>query len=187
MLTFRGPRIVNVFQSMTNKMQHYTVFISVDCSTRFGWIPHPSSGAQHCIYSIWYLSNRYCYLPLSWKDLLWNSFQFSCSLLAISPTQQVPVLITYSAVKYHLHNRCRSWSTTVPWHITYTTGANPDHLQCRDISPIQQVPVLIDYSAVTYHLHDRCRSWSPTVPWHITYTTGADPDHLQCRDISPTQ
>jgi len=23
-------------------------FISVNCSTCFGWIPHPSSGAQHC-------------------------------------------------------------------------------------------------------------------------------------------
>ena len=22
---------------------------------------------QDCIYSIWYLSNRHCYLPLSWK------------------------------------------------------------------------------------------------------------------------
>jgi hypothetical protein len=43
-------------------------FISVNCSTCFGWIPHPSSRAQNCIYSMWYLSNRYCYLPLSWKS-----------------------------------------------------------------------------------------------------------------------
>jgi hypothetical protein len=27
-------------------------------------------GAYNCIYSIWYLSHRYCYLPLSWKS--WN-------------------------------------------------------------------------------------------------------------------
>ena len=46
-------------------------FISVNCSTCYGLIPQPSSGAQHCIYSIGYLSNRYCYLPLSWKS--WNS------------------------------------------------------------------------------------------------------------------
>jgi hypothetical protein len=29
--------------------------------------------ANNCIYSIWYLSHRYCYLPLSWKR--WNSFE----------------------------------------------------------------------------------------------------------------
>ena len=29
--------------------------------------------ANNCIYSIWYLSNRYCYLPLSWKS--WNWFE----------------------------------------------------------------------------------------------------------------
>jgi hypothetical protein len=28
--------------------------------------------ANNCIYSIWYLSHRYCYLPLSWKR--WNRF-----------------------------------------------------------------------------------------------------------------
>src|SRR5215475_13202567 len=29
--------------------------------------------AYNCIYSIWYLSHRYCYLPLSWKS--WNWFE----------------------------------------------------------------------------------------------------------------
>jgi hypothetical protein len=29
--------------------------------------------AYNCIYSIWYLSRRYCYLPLSWKR--WNRFE----------------------------------------------------------------------------------------------------------------
>jgi hypothetical protein len=29
--------------------------------------------AYNCIYSIWYLSHRYCYLPLSWKS--WNRFE----------------------------------------------------------------------------------------------------------------
>jgi hypothetical protein len=27
----------------------------------------------NCVYSIWYLSHRYCYLPLSWKS--WNRFE----------------------------------------------------------------------------------------------------------------
>jgi hypothetical protein len=29
--------------------------------------------AYNCIYSIWYFSHRYCYLPLSWTS--WNRFQ----------------------------------------------------------------------------------------------------------------
>jgi len=44
--------------------------LSGNCSTCFGWYLHPSSGAQtNCIYSIWYLSHRYCYLPLTLHSL----------------------------------------------------------------------------------------------------------------------
>jgi len=30
-------------------------------------LPPIIRSAYNCIYSIWYLSHRYCYLPLSWK------------------------------------------------------------------------------------------------------------------------
>jgi hypothetical protein len=60
-----------------------SLFIFVICSTCFGWIPHPSSGAQNCTYSIWYLSNRYCYLSLSWKG--WDSQPFHDSGRGIHP------------------------------------------------------------------------------------------------------
>ena len=33
-------------------------------------LPPIIRSAYNCIYSIWYLSHRYCYLPLSWKS--WN-------------------------------------------------------------------------------------------------------------------
>jgi hypothetical protein len=33
-------------------------------------LPPIIRSAYTCIYSIWYLSHRYCYLPLSWKS--WN-------------------------------------------------------------------------------------------------------------------
>jgi hypothetical protein len=36
-------------------------------------LPPIIRSAYNCIYSIWYLSHRYCYLPLSWKS--WNRFQ----------------------------------------------------------------------------------------------------------------
>ena len=59
----------------------HSSFISVNCSTCFRWIPaHHQEGALHCIYSIWYLSNRYCYLPLPWKS--WNSSSFNSSMVA---------------------------------------------------------------------------------------------------------
>jgi hypothetical protein len=40
----------------------------------FQVVPSPIiRSAYDCIYSIWYLSHRYCYLPLSWKS--WNRFE----------------------------------------------------------------------------------------------------------------
>src|SRR5215475_14954331 len=36
-------------------------------------LPPIIRSAYTCIYSIWYLSHRYCYLPLSWKS--WNRFR----------------------------------------------------------------------------------------------------------------
>jgi hypothetical protein len=43
----------------------------------FRVVPTPIiSSAYNCIYDIWYLSHRYCYLPLSWKS--WNWFE--CAL-----------------------------------------------------------------------------------------------------------
>jgi hypothetical protein len=36
-------------------------------------LPFIIRSAYNCMYSIWYLSHRYCYLPLSWKS--WNRFE----------------------------------------------------------------------------------------------------------------
>jgi len=47
----------------------HSLFISGNCSTCFGWYLHPSSEAHVTIYSIWYLSLRYCYLPPVVKSL----------------------------------------------------------------------------------------------------------------------
>ena len=61
-----GPCIVRIFQYMSNKMQHYTVHLYLETAL------HVSGGTSthhqkriNCIYSIWYLSHRYYYLPLS--------------------------------------------------------------------------------------------------------------------------
>jgi hypothetical protein len=36
-------------------------------------LPPIIRSAYNCIYSIWFLSHRYCYLPLSWES--WNWFE----------------------------------------------------------------------------------------------------------------
>jgi hypothetical protein len=74
-LTFMGPCIVSIFQykCISNKMQRYTIYLYLKTAL------HVSDGASiirsayKCIYSIWYLTHRYCYLPLSWKS--WNWFE----------------------------------------------------------------------------------------------------------------
>jgi hypothetical protein len=85
---FMGPCIANIFQYISNKAQLYTVYLWVRASqihfniyptkcnfTQFIYIwkllymlrvvpPPIIRSAYNCIYSVWYLSDRYCYLPL---------------------------------------------------------------------------------------------------------------------------
>jgi hypothetical protein len=69
-----GPCIVIIFQYISNNMQRYTVYFIWKLLYIFRVIPPPIiRSANNCIYSIWYLSRRYCYLPLSWKS--WNRFE----------------------------------------------------------------------------------------------------------------
>ena len=55
-------------------MQHYTVYFIWKLLNMFRVVTPPIiRSANNCIYSIWYLSHRYCCMPLSWKS--WNWFQ----------------------------------------------------------------------------------------------------------------
>jgi hypothetical protein len=61
-----GPCIESVFYYISNKMQRYTVYLYLETAL------HVSGGTSthhqepiNCIYSTWYLSDRYCYLPLA--------------------------------------------------------------------------------------------------------------------------
>jgi hypothetical protein len=53
-------------------MQRYTVCFFLRLLYMFRVVPPPIiRSTNNCIYSIWYLSHRYCYLPLSWKRWNW--------------------------------------------------------------------------------------------------------------------
>jgi len=64
-LKFMGPCIVSIFQYMSNKIQRYTVYFIWKLLYVFRVVRPPIiRRAYNYIYSIWYLSHRYCYLPL---------------------------------------------------------------------------------------------------------------------------
>jgi hypothetical protein len=61
----------NLVQYISNKMQLYTVYYMWKLLYMFRVLfPPIIRSAYNCIYSIWYLSHRYCYLPLSWRRTL---------------------------------------------------------------------------------------------------------------------
>ena len=69
-----------VFKYISNKMQRYTVYFIWKLLYMFRVVPSPNiRDANNCICSIWYLSHRYCYLPLSWRN--WNWFE--CALFRV--------------------------------------------------------------------------------------------------------
>ena len=69
-----GPCIVRIFQYISNKMQLYTVYYIWRLLYMFRVVPPPIIRISYnCIYSIWYLSQRYCSLPLSWRSWNWSS------------------------------------------------------------------------------------------------------------------
>jgi len=66
-------------------MQRYTVYFIWKLLYMFWVVPLPIiKTANNCIYSIRYLSHRYCYLLLSWKS--WNWFECGTALLLCYPT-----------------------------------------------------------------------------------------------------
>jgi len=58
-------KIIYIYIYISNKMQRYTVYFIWKLFYMFRVLPSPIiRSANNCIYSIWYLSQRYCYLLL---------------------------------------------------------------------------------------------------------------------------
>ena len=70
-LTFRGPCIVSIFLLIYFQQDAtlHSLFISGKVLYIFRVVSPPIiRSTPNCIYSIWYMLNRYCYLPLLWKS-----------------------------------------------------------------------------------------------------------------------
>ena len=78
-------QVANIlFKYISNKMQLYTVCFIWKLLYIFRMVPPPIvRSTNNFIYSIWYLSHRYCYLPLSWKS--WNWYE--CAVGGVSHPQ----------------------------------------------------------------------------------------------------
>ena len=78
-------------------------------------LPPIIRSAYNCIYSIWYLSHRYCYLPLSWKS--WNRFE--CSVGGVRHPQHTQTSSDSSTIATGSSNgvtntRCCRYSCIAP-------------------------------------------------------------------------
>jgi hypothetical protein len=74
---------------VSNKMQRYTVYYIWKLLYMFWVVPSPIiRSANNSFYSIWYLSHRYCYLPLSWKS--WNWFECVATHNTLKPVPALP-------------------------------------------------------------------------------------------------
>ena len=128
-----GPCIVIIIL-ISNKMQLYTVYCIWKLFYMFRGVPSPIlRSANNCIYSIWYLSHRYCYLPLSWKR--WNWFE--CAVGGVRHPQHTQTGSNSSTIAAYSNNgvtntRCcrhsclRSWWRVMvtPETCTAVSGSN---------------------------------------------------------------
>ena len=81
-LTFVCPCIANVLSEYNQQDAtfFFNLFIPVRHCTCFGRIFPPSSGAQNCAYSVRHLSDRYCYLLLTWPGYQQVTILVWCTL-----------------------------------------------------------------------------------------------------------
>jgi len=118
-------------------MQRDTVYFIWKLLYMFRVVP-----PNNCIYSIWYLSPRYCYLPLSWKS--WNRFE--CAVGGVRHPQHTQ---TVSDVGWRYH----------PKHVQQF----PDKINCVTL---HLVGYILEYYhrrfATTYrcHLQVSSSSWN---------------------------
>jgi hypothetical protein len=90
-------------------MQHNTVYFIWKLLYMFWVVPLPIiRSANNCIYSMWYLSHRYCYLPISWKS--WNWFE--CAVCGVRHPNHTISADSNNGV---INTRCCRYSCSRSW------------------------------------------------------------------------
>jgi len=98
-------------------MELYTIYYIWKLLYMFRVVPPPIiRSVNNCIYSIWYLSNRYCYLPLSWK----SSNRFERAVGGVSHPQHTQTGLNSSTIAADSSNgvtstRCCRYSCMRSW------------------------------------------------------------------------
>jgi hypothetical protein len=79
-LTLMGLCIVSIFQYISNKMQRYTVYLYLETALHVSGdnSTHHQERIQLYLQYLVFVTQRYCYLPLSWKS--WNRFECAVEL-----------------------------------------------------------------------------------------------------------
>src|SRR5215475_13925600 len=85
------------------------------------WVVFPPiiRSAYNCIYSIWYLSHRSCYLPLSWKS--WNRFESAVGgIRHLQPTAHmgsISLCISFAASIFFAHKKRTTPRCSIVVHV----------------------------------------------------------------------
>ena len=83
-ITFRGPCIVSIFLLIYFQQDAtlHNLLISGKLLYMLRGVSPPIISSTHnCINIIWYLSNRYCYVPLLWKS--WDCLECGVGIVLI--------------------------------------------------------------------------------------------------------
>jgi len=90
-LTFRAPCIISVFLLIYFQQDAtlHSFVIPGKLLYMFRVVsPRIIRNTHNCIYNIWYLLNRYCYLPLLWMS--WSLFECDVGIIIIYNSHTTP-------------------------------------------------------------------------------------------------
>jgi len=163
-----GPCVVRIFQYISNKVQCHTVYFIWKLLYVFRVVSPPIiRSAYKSIYSIWYLSHRYCYLPLSWR--IWSFHPSSGAHTTVSGIRHtVTAICRYRggfATSTHYQERIQQ----------YLVFVTPLLLSAVIVEDLEPPPIIKSaYNSIWYLSHRYCylplswRIWncssnSPTV------------------------
>jgi hypothetical protein len=106
-------------------------------------LPPIIKSAYNCVYSIWYLSHRYCYLPLSWKS--WNWFE--CAVGGVSPYGQHLFVNILCCIHIFCPQKNAQRHAVLSWYMY--SGAPPSFNSCYACT-VMRIPIVVSHNKTRY-------------------------------------